>query len=199
MRRKKSDKILAAIDEEVGRMDKESLRKFAEEIELDRAARAKLGGYLDEAEAHQDRELILRLLRGVEDFDAGGWPILRYPEAGSIEEHTAREALARLLRSNIPLDHSIRGALANLIDPDSFLIGHRTRQIQIKTVGKKGRADGKRYVLAEEVWQALRKGSTVEAAQAEIAEKYRIHEKTVMNAWMAFKHFTSAWERDSDD
>src|SRR6516162_2516430 len=65
-----------------------------------------------------DLQLARELLGGYCDQDRRGRLRSRYLKEGSQEEVDARRAIARLLRSNDPLDRQLRTALAGLFDPD---------------------------------------------------------------------------------
>jgi hypothetical protein len=118
-------------DTAIDRESKRILDKLHADFQEYLAQVETLGGYKDEAEAAKDRNLALNLLLGIKDGYGRRLPARRYLQYNSQEEREARIALARLLRSNVPIDKSIRRGLANLFDPPRTT-RCRKREIQIK-------------------------------------------------------------------
>jgi hypothetical protein len=81
--------------------------------------------------SNSDLQLARTLLNGFVD-EVRQRPETRYLVKGCAEEVEARRAIARLLRSNYPLDRQLREHLADLFDPDlrsSLSKFHRNSQV----------------------------------------------------------------------
>jgi hypothetical protein len=83
-----------------------------------------------------DLQLIKALLGGSIEQDSRGRLQLVYLEEGTADELSARRALARILRSDAPLDHQIRSKLAELFDPDGAWLEERKISFPFRRRGK---------------------------------------------------------------
>jgi hypothetical protein len=136
---------------------------------------------------NDDLTLALALLCG---FYEGNPPLLKFLDTK--DEHEARCALARLLRSKEPLDAELREMLATLIDPSLEPLA-TPRSERIIRIGKRSRgrlSDGVRnrfialYVLC--VLHTKNNGdkTTVEDAVAQVAEEIGwLTEHAVKKIW----------------
>jgi hypothetical protein len=100
-------------------------------------------------------------------------------------EYRAREALVRLLLDEAPLNLGIRMNLAWMFDPE-FSKDSEQLVIHIRRRGRKQTAHDN---MAGEVAEAIRRGSKVDVAVADVAKKYKVSERTV---WRA----RQSWSRD---
>jgi hypothetical protein len=145
---------------------------------------------MDYHAAHEALMLARALLGGYIDHDARGLPHRKY--LAGLEETRARSALAGILRSENPLDPDLRDKLAALFDPapDTHLASER--EIIFRHRGKGQRRDIDRTsAIALHVWDAVRKGSRVNAAIRSAAVRFAIDER---NAWKALKIHRPALE-----
>ena len=124
-----------------------------------------------------DLQLAWMLLGGYVDVDHRGRRRSRYLKEGSQEEVDARRAIARLLRSNGPLDRQLRTALAGLFDPDP---AWEQRKI---TIGSRRRGRRVDYIsntqIAYHVWGEVMAGRKVVAAINSAVEKFGVSEELV--------------------
>jgi len=146
------------------------------------------------------------LLGGISERGPDGLPTRRYMLDGSPEEIAARKALARLLRSQGPLDGLVRQLLAGLFDPTPFKYftkgplsdkeaqeSRADRQIRFKKIGRRNREDDRRFKLASDIWENAKEYGSVESAVVATAAKYNISESAVWKAWKQFK--AKSWAR----
>jgi hypothetical protein len=128
-------------------------------------ARALLGGYVEE--------------------DAKGRRHLKYLRPGSPEERSARQALARVLRANDPLDRQLRTRLAGLFDPDP---SWEQRKIRIVSRRQGGKTDHVRNTqIADYIWDEVKGGELVTAAIESAAEKFAISADMVTKIWGSYR------------
>src|ERR1700730_12899047 len=124
---------------------------------------------------------ILRLLKGYVTIDSRGLPKKVYLGRGTDEEKEARATLARLLRSDEPLDYEIRVSLAELVDPyPQFSERKITFEFRSKGARENFYANAK---IMHEVWAKVENGSTVTKAINEVAESYQQDESFIMKLW----------------
>ena len=151
-----------------------------------------------------DLESALKLLCGFATNDRKGLPTSEFFKAGSPDELYARRALARLLQNGKQVDSSVRRALALLFDPDILddVGSARTpadnaqeinpiRRLEFKNQSGRNREDMRRLQIVIDMVQLLREHAKVEAAVVAVARKYKIHQRSVWNAWG--KHKDSRW------
>ena len=133
-----------------------------------------------------DLQLAWMLLGGYVDVDHRGRCRSRYLKKGSQEEVDARRAIARLLRSNGPLDRQLRTNLANLFDPDP----PESEQRKIKIVSQ-GRGRYRDHVgntqIAYHVWGEVSAGRKVVAAINSAVEKFGVSEELVKQIWGKYR------------
>jgi hypothetical protein len=146
----------------------------------------------EQAQAPKDRELALALLLGVKITNKNGLPSTTHLKPGSSEELEAREALVRALRSDRPIDRSLREALANVFDPRPAFQG-RKLYAQLKLEKANG-ASTERIALAHEVWAAYRSGGKIETIADDISKKYSVSRRTVLTAWTEYSLLRHVWE-----
>jgi hypothetical protein len=155
--------------------------------------------------AYNDLTLAHYLLHGFMEEGRRGVPHWKFFDREGIDEKEARRALARLLRSDQPIQHELRVMLARLIDPDDYqwapadvlaavragaletysadgLAQHQ--KIKFGFRGRKQRRPlGKKSFLERKVAQRVKGGATVEAAIGEVAEKFGVSEGIVKKYW----------------
>ena len=120
-----------------------------------------------------DFELAKALLDGLVETDKHGRLCSRYLEKGSPSEVNARQALARLLRSDDGFNRQLRESLAELFD--SAPPKRQKRKLEFAFRGR-GRATDP-YANAHifvEVADAVNSGSTQEKAIVDTAQKHRL-------------------------
>jgi hypothetical protein len=146
-----------------------------------------------------DIKLAYALLDGIPRRDKKGLPVQDYLKG--VEEKAARQALARLLASEEPLDSLVRRLLAGLFDHDFRLPmvsgAPETRKfaadrlIIFKRVSRRNAEDRRRLMLGIEFWKAMgspqkgekiARGIQAKALEA-VAEKFKVDDKTIRNAW----------------
>jgi hypothetical protein len=131
------------------------------------------------------------LLAGFVEEDELGLPHQRY----LTDEHEARMAIARLLRSQEPLPRRIRDALAGMFEPvpsDYTDPGARVRVLKIQFRSAARRPDNLRNsVIMQYAYDAWKSGVNVETAIGEAAQKFVLSEDTVWDIWSGF----GGWER----
>jgi hypothetical protein len=104
----------------------------------------------------------------------------KLPE-GSTKDREARRALAKVLRSTLPLDLGFRCALADLIDPDDlplWLVFKRPR-------GRTRSINGRR--VAAVIWHDIQAGWPKEAAYHHAVEKLGVSLRTAKKAYKAWE------------
>ena len=136
---------------------------------------------------NDDLQLARMLLNGFVEEDSHGRPHSKYFEEGSAEETEARKALARILRSNNCLDRQLRTHLAELFDIDPPFADQR----KIKIVYRKG-GNPRDHVanthLAEQIYQDVRNGKTVNEAIALASAKFDVSEDNIKkNIWKFYR------------
>jgi hypothetical protein len=110
----------------------------------------------------------------------------RYLEEGTSEELDARRALARLLRSNRPLDRQLRTSLADLLDPDPP--AWEPRKIKFVSRRQGQHTDyAKNTQIALHVRDKVREGSKVKDAIKSAADAYAVSEDAVKKIWSRYR------------
>jgi hypothetical protein len=117
-----------------------------------------------------DLNLARALLDGFVEQNSGGRLRTKYLKKGSPKELEARRALAKLLRSDSPLDRGIRTNLAALFDPAppawqqrKITIGNRQRGIRDHVAATQ---------IAWHVWEEVSSGQTVADGVESALRKY---------------------------
>jgi len=131
------------------------------------------------AMSYSDLQLAWMLLDG-EVEEAQGRRRTRYLEEGM--ELKARTAIARLLRSEGPLDRHLRDSLAGLFDPNP----PAWEQRKITIVGRRP-GELKDHVrdthIAYDIWEEVQRGGLVTAAIESAAEKFALSTDMVTKIW----------------
>lgn len=136
------------------------------------------------ATSEEDRNAALVLLGGFARTNKAGLPRWSYFAEGSEGDHLSRQAIARLLRSDLPVDPRIRAALANLFDPTSSV----DRTITFKFRPSHRRRDHVRDThIAYAVALAVKNGTGVENAIGEAAQRYSLSESAVEKIWQRYQ------------
>ena len=126
------------------------------------------------------------LLDGYLEEDAKGKLRLKYLKPGSEKERSARQALARVLRGNAPLEPQLRDSLASLLDPDPP--EWQQRKIIIKARRPGGLTDHDRNTqIAYHIRDEVERGETVTAAIASAAENFAISPDMVTKIWSGYR------------
>jgi hypothetical protein len=137
-------------------------------------------------EIQTDLESARVLLDGLVETDERGRLRLRYFKEGSPDELNARRALATLLRSGEELDHRLRESLAELFDPAPPERQQRKLAFAFRRRGKKTDHYANTQIFVE-VHAAIKSGSTVTAAIADIAEEYCRSAELVKKIWSQYR------------
>jgi hypothetical protein len=129
----------------------------------------------------EDAARIRALLCGELVRDDRGRPRTVYLKLGSNEEKEARRALARMLRSSLPLDPGVRFVLGDLIDPDLTEVEQIIR-FEHRRKGKPSNAlAGKE--IAESIWSQTRAGEKTETAVNRTMKQFGIGRSRTMDIW----------------
>jgi hypothetical protein len=105
---------------------------------------------------------------------------------GTPMELEARAAIARLLRSEGPLDRQLRDRLADLFDPDPP--GWEQRKIKFKGRRKGGMTDFERNTkIADYIWAEVERGGQVTTAIESAAEKFALSDDSVEKIWARYR------------
>ena len=133
-----------------------------------------------------DLQLARMLLGGYTDQDRRGRRRSRYLKEGSQQEVDARRAIARLLRSNGPLDRQLRTNLADLFEPSPPAWEQRKIRIVSR---RRGRPIDhiSNTQIAEHVWEQVRAGAKVTAAIESAADEFGVEPETVTKIWGKYK------------
>jgi hypothetical protein len=133
-----------------------------------------------------DLELAQALLRGSIEQDARGRLRLVYLKEGTAEDLAARRALARILRSDAPLNYQIRSKLAELFEPDVAWLEERKISFSFR-----GRGKPTDHAAAVQVFicvnDGLKKpGATLNRAYAEVAQEFGMSEEMAKKYWRRY-------------
>lgn len=129
----------------------------------------------------RDQQRIVHLLCGRTVQDKHGLPRQSYLRNGSTDEKEARRALARVLRTTVPLEVGLRFIIAELIDPDCDEIDRRIR-FEYRRKGKPSNAYAER-LIAEFIWARVQTGEKAESAVAHAMGKFGLGRSRVMKIW----------------
>jgi hypothetical protein len=127
-----------------------------------------------------DQQLVIQLLFGRIVRNKHQVPRTVYLKEGSPEELEARRALARMLRTSLPLDLGVRFLLADMIDPDNecdrrIRFGHRRK-------GKPSNAIADKEI-AEFIWSQVRSGVKTEAATVQAIKRFGLGRTRIFEIW----------------
>jgi hypothetical protein len=124
-------------------------------------------------------ELTMGLLNGFTENDR-----LHFWEDQSPDEKRARRAFGDLLRSGEPLSQSFRVQLARLIHPQGIERGIIKRRIKFEFVQPGTPSpDYRNSKIAKEIYLAVSKHTTVNAAAEEVGAKYGLGERAAKKIW----------------
>lgn len=141
-----------------------------------------------------DSILALTLLDGFIQNNENGLPEQHY--LAETKEDEGRRALARLLRSDAPLDRHIRHTLAALFEPNDVTDEHgrpwpyvpNSRQLKFEFRSKKRRPDHVRNsAIAQYVNSRIKGDDSVEKTIANAAEKFDLSEDTIKTIWRKYR------------
>ena len=130
----------------------------------------------------QHLELAKALLIGLVEEDRKGRLHTKYLKGS--KEKQARQAIARLLRSDCALDVQLRWHLANLFDP-SFLEQRTIRFVHME--GGKPIDHIANIHLFSLVWDEVREGKSVTQAVQAVAEKFSLSDEMVTRIWSKYR------------
>lgn len=131
---------------------------------------------------NRDHKRIIHLLCGRTVQDKRGLPQQRYLKDGSADEKEARRALARELRTSLPLDVSLRFAIAELIDPDCIEIDRRIR-FEHRRQGKPSKSALAEKTIAEFIWSRVQAGVKAESAISSAKQKFGLGRSRIFKIW----------------
>jgi hypothetical protein len=137
-----------------------------------------------------DEKRIVALLCGRLSRDRRGLPHAIYMKHYSAEEIEARRALARMLRTSLPLDSGVRFVLGDLFDPDLDDV-ERTIRFEHRRKGKRSNALAEKEI-AEFVWLQAQngariKGARIKTAVGNAAKKFGIGDDRVRAIWKQWR------------
>jgi hypothetical protein len=132
------------------------------------------------------------LMAGLVEEIREGRPTSRYLEPDSQEERDARKAMARLLRSGLPLEQDFLNRLAALFDPERSAHLAIDRELKFKPRKRKGEArDNIRdSAIAMEVYEFVlglenKPKVTVSEAWDRVADKFDLDSNRIKQIWIA--------------
>jgi hypothetical protein len=128
-----------------------------------------------------DQERINALLCGRLARDRRGLPHTIYLKHNSAEEKEARRALARYLRTSLPLDLGVRFVLGDLIDPDLDDV-ERIIRFEHRRKGKRSNPLAENEI-AEFVWSQAENGARIKTAIGDAAKKFDRGDHRVRAIW----------------
>jgi hypothetical protein len=128
-----------------------------------------------------DEKRIIELLCGRSARDGRGCLRVTYFRKGSPDELEARRALARMLKTSLPLDPGLRFVLADLFDPDRNEID-RIIRFESRRRGRPSNAAAEKEI-AEFVWSRRRAGVKSRPAVQEATEKFGLKRSRVLAIW----------------
>jgi hypothetical protein len=133
-------------------------------------------------EFDQTEILAIVLMSGfIEDLEKGK-PQKKYLD--DEEELRARAAMARLLRSGLPLTQDFRDRLAALFDPNDDTHPAIDRKLFFKRrSGRRRRPHVRNTAIARYVYSCICKGDGVEVAQQKAAEFFGLSPSAVRDIW----------------
>jgi hypothetical protein len=109
-----------------------------------------------------------------------------YLKPGSLEELSARQALAALLRGKGPLNREILSLIANLVDPNPQPWEPRTIRFVFRREGTPADHIANTQ-MAEYVRRLVRKNATVEEACYRASRRFHVSESTIMKNWSNYR------------
>jgi hypothetical protein len=103
---------------------------------------------------------------------------------GSDNELKARRALARMLKTSLPLDQGVRSILADLIDPDCDI--NRRIRFTRRRKGKPSNAAAEK-LIAEFIWNRRRGGMKMKPVVSAATTKFGLQEKRILAVWKVWQ------------
>jgi hypothetical protein len=134
----------------------------------------------------EDQKRIIELLCGRTVQDKHGLPQQVYLKEGSTEELEARRALARELRTSIPLNLSLRFAIAELIDPDCDEVERRIRFDRRREGRPSSNALAEKQI-AEFIFARVQAGVKTESVIASAVKKFGLVRSRIFEIWRIWK------------
>jgi hypothetical protein len=135
-------------------------------------------------------------LGGYLTFDKRGIPRHRYYPERSDDSNYCRAALARVLRSDRPVDRQLRDMLADLFEPIEPLKspwGSRKLTAGFRNPVKPRDAHANTH-MAWFVWQRVANGAGAESAILEAIEAFKVSRKRMYDLWRVYKPLFEAIE-----
>jgi hypothetical protein len=134
----------------------------------------------------EDQKRILDLVFGRTVHDERGLPHKIYLVEGSPEALEARRALARELRTSLPLDLGLRSAIADMIDPDCDA-AERQIQFEHRREGRPSNDVLAEMQIAEFIWSRVQGGDKTESAIQSAMEKFKLVRSRIFEIWRHWK------------
>jgi hypothetical protein len=131
----------------------------------------------------KDQKKIIELLSGRTVQDQRDLPQQVYLEEGGAEELEARRALARELRTSIPLNLGLRFLLANLIDPDCGDEVERRIRFEHRREGQPSSDARAEKKIAEFIWSRVQGGAQMKAAIPDATRKFKLGRTRIREIW----------------
>jgi hypothetical protein len=138
---------------------------------------------MSQSEYESDLRMSLALLQGELITNRSGVNEERYYQKGSSEEQAARRALAKLLRSNNPLDRQVRSALAALIDADISGYPGDNRVFIFQPRPKTKRHNLRNTQIFEFIQRKAKSKEKVGDAIEAAAKKFGLGEEAIKKIW----------------
>jgi hypothetical protein len=141
-----------------------------------------------------DQQLVIHLLCGRIVRSKGQVPRTVYLKDGSPEEREARQALARMLRTTLPLDLGVRFLLADMTDPDREEASRRIR-FENRRKGKPSNAAAEKEV-AEFIWSKIQAGEKTESAIKSVMEEFGLRRSRALEIWSHWQPILKRLKRE---
>lgn len=102
-------------------------------------------------------------------------------------EADARELLAQLLRSDVPINRDIRDALAILIDPNQGPEPHAEREFRFAFRSRKRPNKIRDLQICDHIANCINRGIMVKIAVDDVMQKYKLGRRKVLGIWGEYK------------
>jgi hypothetical protein len=127
-----------------------------------------------------DAKRVLELLCGRVERDGRGLLRVVYLKEGTPNEVKARRALARMLKTSLPLDLGVRSVLADLIDPDCDT--DRKIRFEHRRKGKPSNVVAEREI-GEFIWSKREAGEQMKNVLSDASKKFGLKRARINNIW----------------
>ena len=142
----------------------------------------------------QDTSCAMAYLGGFHEKDKRGIPRQRFYSEASAEASFCRAALARVLRSERPLDRQLREMLATMFEPNPEIGSLWSERKLCVRRRKKPKDHMANTHMAWFVWERVRAGTNVERAIDQAMDQFNVSRERMYDLWKAYKsQFAMIW------